>query len=119
LPGALGAVQAAEAIRRKLGDGLRKTYDPTVREPLPSDWLKFISNRAARGPSQPQVACLGLTCATPHLLAEIEGNVWPLTEHPHVPDTSLRALRPRTAIWGIDEYDPVRLVYGRDLHLMR
>ena len=40
----LGAVQAEQAIRRKLAEGLRKTYDPTVREPLPSDWLKLIDD---------------------------------------------------------------------------
>ena len=43
----LGAVQAEQAIRRKLGEGLRGTYGSTLSEPLPSDWLKLIDNLEA------------------------------------------------------------------------
>jgi urease accessory protein UreF len=35
-------------IKRRLGDGLRRTYDPTVREPLPSDWLKLLDSLRKR-----------------------------------------------------------------------
>ena len=31
-------------IRQRIGDGLRRSYDSTVREPLPSDWLKLIDD---------------------------------------------------------------------------
>ena len=30
--------------RERLGDNLRRTYEPTVRAPLPSDWLKLIDS---------------------------------------------------------------------------
>jgi len=46
----LGAVQAEEAIRRKLGEGLRRTYEPLVREPLPSDFLKLIDDLESSRP---------------------------------------------------------------------
>jgi Anti-sigma factor NepR len=46
----LGAVQAEEAIRRKLAEGLRKTYEPLVREPLPSDFLKLIDKLERAAP---------------------------------------------------------------------
>jgi hypothetical protein len=35
-------------IRQRLGDGLRRSYDTTVREPLPSDWLQLIDDLEAR-----------------------------------------------------------------------
>ncbi len=31
-------------LKQGIGDGLRRTYDSTVREPLPSDWLKLLDN---------------------------------------------------------------------------
>ena len=31
-------------IRQRFGDGLRRTYEPTVRAPLPSDWLKLLDS---------------------------------------------------------------------------
>ena len=33
---------------QRLGDGMRRSYDPMVREPLPSDWLKLIDDLEAR-----------------------------------------------------------------------
>ncbi len=35
-------------IKRRLGDGLRRSYDSTVREPLPSDWLKLLDSLRKR-----------------------------------------------------------------------
>ncbi len=29
-------------IRRQIGDVLRNSYDPVVRQPLPSEWLKLL-----------------------------------------------------------------------------
>ena len=33
---------------RRIGDDLRQTYEPTVRAPLPSDWLKLIDSLRQR-----------------------------------------------------------------------
>ncbi len=35
-------------VKQRLGDGMRRSYDPMVREPLPSDWLKLIDHLEAR-----------------------------------------------------------------------
>ena len=35
-------------IRQRLGGRLRGTFDSTVHEPLPSDWLKLIDDLEAR-----------------------------------------------------------------------
>ena len=35
-------------MRQQIGDGLRRSYDSTVREPLPSDWLKLLDNLRKR-----------------------------------------------------------------------
>ena len=35
-------------VRQRIGDGLRRTYDPMTREPLPSDWLKVIDRLRKR-----------------------------------------------------------------------
>jgi hypothetical protein len=35
-------------IRQRLGDGLRRTHDATVCEPVQSDWLKLIDDLEAR-----------------------------------------------------------------------
>ena len=35
-------------MKQRIGDGLRRTYEPTVRAPLPSDWLKLIDSLRAR-----------------------------------------------------------------------
>jgi hypothetical protein len=29
-------------LKQRIGDGLRRTYDSTLRERLPSDWLKLL-----------------------------------------------------------------------------
>ena len=29
-------------MRQRIGDGLRKTYDATLHDPLPDDWLKLL-----------------------------------------------------------------------------
>ena len=58
----LGAAQAEHAIRRKLREGLRRTYDSTVSEPLPSDWLKVIDKLEAGRSSPP---ARRLECPTP------------------------------------------------------
>ena len=31
-------------MKQRIGDGLRRTYEPTVREPLLSDWFKLIAS---------------------------------------------------------------------------
>ena len=33
---------------RRIGDGLRRNYEPTMRAPLPSDWLKLIDSLRER-----------------------------------------------------------------------
>ena len=35
-------------LRQRLGDGLRRTYEPKVRAPLPSDWLKLLDSLRKR-----------------------------------------------------------------------
>jgi hypothetical protein len=35
-------------MKQRIGDGLRRTYDSTVREPLPRDWLKLIDSLRKR-----------------------------------------------------------------------
>jgi hypothetical protein len=35
-------------VRQRLGDGMRRSYDPMVHEPLPSDWLKLIDDLGSR-----------------------------------------------------------------------
>ena len=35
-------------MRQRIGDGLRETYDSTVREPLPDDWLKLLDSLRKR-----------------------------------------------------------------------
>ena len=42
-------------MRQRLGDGLRRTHDSSVCEPLPSDWLKLIDDFDA-GRSSPPTA---------------------------------------------------------------
>ena len=41
-------VSQRERETRRLGDDLRRTYEPTVRAPLPSDWLKLIDSLRER-----------------------------------------------------------------------
>ena len=43
-----GTGRAHYAIHCQLGEGLRRTYEPLVREPLPSDFLKLIDDLEAR-----------------------------------------------------------------------
>ncbi len=41
--------QASEReLRQQIGKGLQRTYDSTVREPLPSDWLKLLDSLRKR-----------------------------------------------------------------------
>ena len=41
--------KAAGEMKQRIGDGLcKETYDSTLREPLPSDWLKLIDNLRKR-----------------------------------------------------------------------
>ena len=35
-------------IRQRFGDALRRTYEPTVRAPLPSDWLRLLESLRKR-----------------------------------------------------------------------
>ena len=42
------ARQAEQAIRLQLGEGLRRTYEPFVREPLPSEFLRLLDDLDAR-----------------------------------------------------------------------
>jgi hypothetical protein len=41
-------IREQERLRQRLGDGLRRTYEPTVRAPLPSDWLKLLDDLRKR-----------------------------------------------------------------------
>ena len=41
-------VRQRERETRQLGDDLRRTYEPTVRAPLPSDWLKLLDSLRKR-----------------------------------------------------------------------
>ena len=43
-----GMSRAQHAIQCQLGEGLRRTYEPLIREPLPSDFLKLIDDLEAR-----------------------------------------------------------------------
>jgi hypothetical protein len=35
-------------MKQRIGKGLRQTYDSTVHEPLPSDWLKLLDSLRKR-----------------------------------------------------------------------
>ena len=37
-----------QETKRRIGDCLRRTYEPTVCAPLPSDWLKLLDSLRKR-----------------------------------------------------------------------
>ena len=39
----LAQLYEREQVRQRIGDGLRRSYDSTVCEPLPTDWLRLRS----------------------------------------------------------------------------
>ena len=40
--------QQERETRQRLGDGLRRAYQPILRAPLPSDWLKLLDSLRKR-----------------------------------------------------------------------